>query len=110
MERLLLTSVVARDAHPFKPPEKEAIEHIRSDRSWGLEKDQTKGVVLRNLGSTYSSSSFLLLRSTKSLSVATPSPRLPRGSQPVERCRGQNWYLYPWYWGGDSPQPLVQPA
>lgn len=74
-----------------------------SDHSWGLEKDQIKGVVLCHLGSTDSSSSFLLLCSTKSLSVATPSPRLLRGSQPVERCRSQNWYLYPGYWGGDSP-------
>lgn len=53
-------------------------------------------MALGHLGSADSSRSFLLLRSTKSLPVATPSPRLPGGSQPVERCRGQNWYLCPW--------------
>lgn len=53
-------------------------------------------MVLGHLGSSDSSGSFLLLRSTKSLSVATPRPRPPRGSQPLEKCRGQNWHLYPW--------------
>lgn len=67
-------------------------------------------MVLGHSGSSDSSSPFRLLRSTKSLSVATPSPRPPRGRQPVEKCRGQNWHLYPWRGSGVSLQPLCSPA
>ena len=73
-ERLPPTSVVlqARDAHPFKPTEKEAVEpHQIAPGPW---KDQTKGVVLRDHSEIADSSgSSLPLWSTQSLSVATPS-------------------------------------